>query len=148
MKLQRAPISNTCLLTAFAMVLGVNAQDLMCSDPHEVMWPQLEKPQRYRGHHIQEMIDILWDYGYNVTEIQALPRFGQLGCTETYLLFDNDMAMERIQRYMTGSVGVITSPTHAVAWDGKMIYDPKGTMYPIEEYTDTIQSFYLVELQS
>lgn len=148
MKLQKAPINHTCLATSFAMVLDVDAQNLIDTigtDPHEVMWPQLEKPGRYRGHHIQEMIDYAWDKGFMVVEIQTMPRFGTLGCTGTYRLFDDKKAMLRIKRYLELSNGVITSPTHAVAWSSNMIYDPCGTMYPIEEYKDVIQSYYVVE---
>ena len=147
MKLQRAPLSHTCLATAFAMVLGVDALDLINSigrNPHEVLWPQLIEPQCYRGHHIQEMIDYAWTKGHTVTEIQAMPRFGTLGCTETFGLYHSKFAMPRIAEYMRLCNGVITSPTHAVAWCSDMVYDPNGTMYPIEELIDPIQSFYAV----
>ena len=147
MKLQRSPISHTCLATSFAMVLGVDAQDLIdCigSNPHEILWPQLEEPQCFRGHHIQELIDQCYLRGYSVTEIQAMPRFGALGCTETHLLFDQKQAMRRIQNRVSDNTCVITSETHAVACDGKIIYDPKGTMYPIADYTNPIQSVYVL----
>ena len=144
MKLQKAPISHTCLATSFAMVLGVDAQDLIdCANPHEVMWPQLEEPQCYRGHHIQEMIDLAWEHGYSVTEIQAMPRFGTLGCTQTYVLHSNTEAMTRIGRYLAMQ-GIITSETHAVAYADGIVYDPKGMMYPIAEYNDQIKSLYIV----
>jgi len=147
MKLQKAPINHTCLATSFAMVLGVDAEDLIsrCLNPHIVLWPQLEVPQCYRGSHIQEMIDYAWAMGYGVTEIQAMPMFGALGCTETFPMTNNKALMERIKEYLVNNMGVITSPTHAVAFYGDAVYDPKGMMYPIEEYTDTIQSLYLVE---
>jgi len=146
MKLQKAPISHTCLATSFAMVLDVDAKDILdsCLDPHILLWPQLEEPQCFRGSHIQEMIDYAWGMGYSVTEIQAIPMFGALGCTETYPMVGDDYEMRRIRTYIYHYVGVITTPTHAVAWDGEMIYDPKGMMYPIEELVDPIQSLYIV----
>ncbi len=147
MKLQKAPLKHTCLVTAFAMVLGTDAQnmiDSIGSDPHQVLWPQHQEPQCFRGHHIQEMIDYAMCLGYSVTEIQAAPRFGTLGCTETFEVWDEATMMRRIQNKVSEYAGVITSPTHAVAWDGHNVFDPCGKIYPIEDYHDQIQSFYII----
>ncbi len=116
MKLQKAPLSHTCLATAFAMVLDTDVLNLINTigaDPHQILWPQHEEPQCFRGHHIQELIDDCWREGYSVTEIQARPRFGTLGCTATFEVWDKGAEMCRIEKYLKYT-GVITSPTHAV----------------------------------
>ena len=147
MKLQKSVKPNTCILTAFAIAMDIDAAEMMREigeDPHEKMWPQFDEPYCFRGYHIQEIIDYAVEHGFAITEIQAMPRFGKLGVSETKKLFDPVWAMTRIDDYVYGFNTVITSPTHAVACDGSKIYDPRGKIYSIVDHEDQIQSIYLV----
>ena len=146
MKLQKAKVNDTCLLTSFAMALDVDQSRLMLtigSDPHEKLWPDLLEPECFRGHHIQEMIDAALDMDYAVTEIQVRPSFWQLGLSQVIPLLDND-GTHRLLYHVENTQGVFRLATHAVAWDGKMVYDPQGTMYRIETILNQIQSYYIV----
>ena len=146
MKLQKAKVNNTCLLTAFAMAMDVDQTLLLehiGTDPNEILWPELLEPQCFRGHHIQEMMTAAFTLGFTITEVQVRPCFAQIGTTKIVPLLIGD-GLNRMRHYLRATQGVIRLRTHAVAWDGEMVYDPAGTMYRIEVILDQIESYYIV----
>jgi len=135
-KLQKQPNSWSCLPTAFAMVLGMDASNFISKLDHDgsdIIHPDLEEPYKRRSFHIQEMIDICWLLGYTVTEIQATPTAEAQG--ELFVL---PQAKNRLEYYLqfpavligTGYTGI----PHAVAWDGSLVCDPNGSSYTLDYF--------------
>ena len=146
-KLQKSKVKNTCLLVSFAMAMDVPQNELLNiihGDANEIWWPRQLEPQCRRGHHIQEIIDVAWiNYNKHIIEIQANPTLGKLGEIPKEIYTPQD-AKNRMQHYLSTTQGVIVVPTHAVAWDGYNVYDPKGTIYQIEKLEDEIRAYYIV----
>jgi len=112
-----------CMLYALAMVLDTPAEDLraLVSMPVD------------RSLHPQELIDISHAVGYTLTIIEVCPY-----CTDPVELTQTPVYSEshtraRILKYITGAPGVCIVRTergtyHALAWDGKRVFDPHGTI--------------------
>jgi hypothetical protein len=93
------------------------------------------------GFHQQECIDICFKLGFACTEIQYY--FGSkpfIESGESVPIYSFEDCSFRFATYLKlSNLGVITGLGkqfgHAVAWDGKFIYDPRnpGVIYPIEE---------------
>jgi hypothetical protein len=69
---------------------------------------------------------------------------GQYGDNKTHLIYSIAVAKQRLLNYLTKTQGVIKLKTHAVAWDSKKIYDPKGMIYPIGNIEGQIESYYII----
>lgn len=145
MQLQRQPNAYSCLVTSFAMCLDIPVQTLMAEVGHdgtEVIFPSLASPFANRGFHVQEMIDACMARGYAVTPIEPMPSLQSKGLIWPLPSEDAD---ERFASHLFGHTGVlvgqgITSRMHAVAWDGKSIFDPAGYLAKIEDFR--IKTFY------
>lgn len=137
----------SCLPTAFAMALSVPLVWLIKQVGHDgsqILYPDSEEPMNRRCFHIQEMIDIAYKHGYSVMPIEAKPRLGKL--EQNIDIGDETKNVNRLIRYLTDNIGVITgkinNKKHAVAWNKEMIYDPNGTIYPINRFT--IETFHMI----
>lgn len=120
-----------CLLYAFAMVLDVEPATLVeetGTDGLEIWWPHNRGVHQYRGHHPQELIDCCTRRGKVVMTIEALPCLGS-----GKVILTPSKCQDRFNDYLNQYEGVITNPTHAVAWDRKKIYDPNGYIYDLHE---------------
>jgi hypothetical protein len=138
MKLIRSPKRGWCLPTAFAMCLDIVPQDVVDKighDGQEVINPDKDEPECFRGFHTQELIDACVMLGHWVTQIQCCPGHdtGPIwqvdkvqSRTEMYLMLPHRMV---ITGYGKSNVG------HAVAYQGGKIYDPVGKVYGIEAST-------------
>ena len=128
--------SNQCLIYSAAMVLGEDPQDL-CT---EIGYTGLEKfwdlpvPRCYRGHHIQEIQDLFLARGKCLYEIEVYPRMGHPGVTPIRAMSDSD-AESRFVRLINQRPGILIGRNHAVAWSGKLVFDPNGRVYPLESFT-------------
>lgn len=149
MKLQRSPNCWSCTITAFAMVLDADVRqlvDMVGHDGGEIFWPGLPDPQRRRGFHIQEMIDVADAFGYSVTPFEAKPLSGGPG-KEPKAVTLKEPPVERLRRYMKDWVGVINGWTlkgigHSVAWSGSVAFDTNATQLDLSTFT--IQTFWRV----
>lgn len=130
MKLQKQPNKHSCLITAFAIVIDEDVNNLIKElghDGSEVIRQGESEPFCYRGFHPQELTKL------------ALKRHKAL------IIFDIDLVLYHrgilslisdesiyINQLMINNIGVIcghyenSKSPHAVAWDGKKIYDPSG----------------------
>lgn len=136
MSLQKQDNGYTCAAVAFAMCLGVDKKEVLkhLPDASELLWPI--KHNAHRGHHVQELIDLCYNFGQTVVQIDVMPVFSHFsgemqGQTRRYGT-DEDFEI-RIKRYLEDNYGVITGTIgfnvgHAVAWDGEKIYDPMGSI--------------------
>ena len=112
-----------CLPYSFAMVLGIEPKELL---------EEVDRPM----FHIQDMIDCCLRRGYAVTEIQAVPQMcGKI--IETHLEH-----WDRIWHIIHERKCVLYNGTHAVAWDGYRIHDPKGKIYEIKDFE--VKGVYLI----
>lgn len=138
MKLIRNPNPWSCMLCSVAMVLDMEIIELIRKIGHngsKVVFPVLPEPGRRRGFHLQEFITIAIDRGFAVTPIEALPYATPDGKHEYPINFPDFKI--RFQKYMIGVPGILTGLArqwrHAVAWNGKDIYDPRGQICSFKE---------------
>jgi hypothetical protein len=140
MKLIVQPNGWSCLPTAFAIALGVEFDFItkfVEHDGSQVVWPNLPEPERRRGFHIQEMIDVAYSLEYLVTPIEPMPTHRPRPDVPVQLF---PMRRSRnIQELIANHIGVFTGEgrsgkRHAVAWDGNKIHDPNGTIYDIDGF--------------
>jgi len=148
MKLQKSPIPNSCVPTAFAMVLNIPIEQIIKELGHKgdkIIWPNLPEPSNRCGFHIQELVDICIEHGYLVTHIEAIPTSVPYKGTkdaDEYIVYFNEA---RLLKHITNSKGVIFGPTHAVAWSGDKIYDPKSKIYNLSECDFEITDYYRID---
>lgn len=135
-----------CLLASAAMVLDVHPDvltQLIGHDGKKVIFPELPASINTRGFHTQEITDCALEYEYAVTEIEAIPRSTPDGKREYPVEFSDK---KRFQNHINGHIGIFTGSIkgrgHAVAWDGKMIFDPRGKVYTFDDCDVDICSFY------
>lgn len=151
MNLQTNPNGWSCLPTAAAMVLGIDKSRLIehiGHDGSEIKNTNLKDPHRRRGFHPQEIIDAGWMYGIAIVEIQAMP-YSTPGDGTSFQVDFKINPVDRFDSYLMGTKGVITGLVnevgHAVAWDGKKIYDPRGRVYDLNILKMDIDSYWLFQ---
>ncbi|MFA5344693.1 MAG: hypothetical protein WC315_00225 [Candidatus Omnitrophota bacterium] len=141
MLLQVNPNSWSCMAAAFSTALGIRFADFIKLMGHDGSGQPYEDKRFHRGFHIQECIDLCLMTGFACTEIQCYygskPFVESIESVPVYPLKDCEF---RFQHYLRKTKrGVITGLGqcfgHAVAWDGKFIYDPRspGYMYRFED---------------
>lgn len=139
----------SCLIASAAMVLNVDIKTLFEVIGHDgsaVVLPLLPEPARRRGYHFQEIIDCALKLDYAVTPIEALPYSTPDGKSEYPIDFQIDNK-ERLFNYMRNSRGILAGLgrqwRHAMAWDGKHIYDPRGYVYSLCDCKIIIDTFWM-----
>ena len=137
-----------CLLASAAMVLDVHPDvliKLIGHDGKKIIFPELLETINTREFHTQEITDCAFEYGYAVTEIEALPCLTPNG-KDAYIVDFNVSNERRFWLHADGHIGIFTGRIkelgHAVAWDGEMIFDPRGKVYTYEDAPLDIDSFY------
>ena len=158
MELQIKPNRWNCLPTAFAMALGVPVARLLEWTGHngaEVLFPKLPPPACYRGHHIQELIEVCLRLGYGATPIELFP---QIAPTEGSIFPDHlaeavffqnsaEGNWRRFESAIATGKGVITGMgrncAHAVAYDFDTISDPDGREYAFSREACECRGFYV-----
>ena len=120
------------------MCMDIPAQSLLDRldiDYEEEWWPNCGPPFSWRGIHIEEIADACLSFGYAITSFSKTP----------HLLhpYNDDVKSipTKIHNHLD-SVGVFIGRTHAVAWDGKKIYDPNYKIYDIDQFDYNL--FYVV----
>lgn len=139
MKLLRftAPTDN-CMIFSAAMLLDVEPKVLVEEighDGNEVWWP----PNFRRGFHIQEIIDCFAARNFALYPAQVYA----WSCPaeknpdkDAKFVFDD---IVRVYEHLKGMKALLIgrSPTgigHMVAFENGMCYDPKGAIYPVEQF--------------
>jgi len=132
--------SDNCLLYAAAMVLNIKPQSLITLIGHngeEVWWPKQTGSKKKRSFHPQEILDAAATYGKTFICIEFMPSSGWGG--NGRLIFNEEMMEKRFLGWLTNraAILIVQGPRlgHAVAWDGKKIYDPKGMIKDLYDYT-------------
>jgi len=132
-----------CLVFSLAMLLDESPDALieeLGHDGTEVWWPDWPVPHCYRGHHIQEVIDLCLGRGIFLTPIEFYP------CTASAKsphvsrpIWPLTRASARFQDYIRGKPGLLIGQAasgggHACAWDGHIVWDPNGRKYPLSDF--------------
>lgn len=129
-----------CLLYSAAMLLNTEPSILIQELGHDgmkVWWPQYDDHRKYRGHSMQEMIDIFLKRNKTLTPIQTFPMQAPDGqCIEAKPTFEEYAA--RFYAHISGKPAILIGKTnrgngHAWAWSGFKVYDPRGQMYNIND---------------
>jgi hypothetical protein len=138
MKLQRQPNKWSCLPTAFAIVLDKDVEKvlkLIGHDGSEKIFPDLEEPYCRRSFHLQELVEVCLYYKYAVTQIEVNPVSEACG-----QLYPVPTCKATFSHYLHVGTGVLlghgsAGTPHAVAWDGRIVYDPNGLVYDLAKFT-------------
>ena len=154
MKMQKQH-NDSCLLYSFAMALEVPAGDLykeIGHDGQEIWFPQLPfGSPRKRSFHIQEMIDCCLSRGVAAVPVELEPRLCPQGLPSLARdVWDQERAHARFNNLISGRTAVLigrgrNNGGHACAWDGSMVFDPRGYVYGVMDFK--IAQAYLI-LQS
>lgn len=143
--MQLQPNQASCLPTAFAMVLEIPVEQVFQELGHDGMaiwWPGENGSMKYRGFHIQEMIDLCHAHGYVVTPIEPQPVASPRPDLEPRPYELQTKSLVRIHAYLDNTKGVLVGEGksqqskmgHAAAWFDGMVHDPNGTTYGIEHF--------------
>ncbi len=139
MKLQVTPNDWSCIATAFSMALGIPFAQFIGMIGHDGGCQPYDDKRFHLGFHIQECIDICFRLGFACTEIQyyygSRPFAESQESIPVYSLEDCGLRFATYLKLSTLGVlgGIGKQFSHAVAWDGNFIYDPRGQVYPFEE---------------
>lgn len=135
MHVQIQPNCWSCLPTAFAMALDVPYKDILAfcgHDGSEIVFPDDVELGR-RAFHAQEMMMFAMYRGVFVTPIEMRPRsvnkYGVLYSLPPQGLYVRDF----LGSHSGVIAGRMQGNSHAVAWDGNLIYDPNGTTYEMND---------------
>jgi len=126
-----------CLLYSAAMILDESPDTLekeIGHDGKEVWWPEVADPFCRRGIHIQEILDLCIKRGYVLYPVELMPASAARGCSPKAILQET-AAILRFKRIINGQKGILITATHAVAWDGQIIFDPNGRLAVLGDYT-------------
>lgn len=118
------------------MVLDETPEQLIKEIGHdglEVWWPDVGGSLQYQGFHIQEIIDRFLFRGKGLVPIEINPRSAPEGYGEKWKLVPG-MDEKRFWKRIKKKTGILIGINHAVAWDGELIYDPNGLIYPIVRF--------------
>ena len=127
MKLQIQPNRASCLATAFAMCLDIDVGDIfkiLGHDGTEIAFTNLEVPMCYRGFHSAELIHLAYIHSGKI--ILELPK--SLDISHDYKDIKSFKPAYKIEKYLQNDI-VMTNGHHAIAWDGRNVFDPNGKVY-------------------
>ena len=121
MKLQKQPNNWSCILCSLAMVLNIDYSyliDIIGHDGSEIFFPYRIEPYNRRGFILEEFISYLYAKHYIV---MPFPRTADYAGKQIELIHSPPLHLR----------GILIYGSHAVAWSGEKIYDPKGEIYDL-----------------
>jgi hypothetical protein len=121
------------------MVLGHATPELILDD----LFEHLEYPFESPWDDIPQVpsMDVIVDYMFNICHVAMVPFekdpvcTPHLDCKPVPVWYNSTEAWLRHLAYGEGVIECVTprGRGHMVAWNGKVVYDPQGYIYPIEE---------------
>ena len=123
-----------CLLWSAAQILGVEMQEIIDFIGHngtDIQWPDKVGINRYRGVHIQEIIDFSIIKGEPLIHIEPMPCLAPDHNTEPCDVFLEEKAAKRCLNYLNNNNAILIGDRHAVACQDRMIIDPNGHTYDL-----------------
>lgn len=155
MNLQKQPNHWSCNLASMAMVLDVHYRELIEEIGHdgsEILYPDLPEPLCRRGFHMQELIDCAVTRFFTCSEIQIRP----VGTPDGLAGHEHEIDFkisheERFKKYLDLGYnallyGMTRKCYHCVAWewDTKLIHDPNGRVYGLNDCKIKLAGLYLI----
>ena len=111
----------------------------------EIIWPGSEYSQKLKGIHPQEIIDWYINFGYTLWLLERFPRSAPRGLEkEAVMLWDGEGANTRFWNLLKKRAAILTTVTHAVAWDGYKGYDPNGHIIEKEDLENLVREGWLI----
>lgn len=137
MKLIKKPFAWGCMVTSFAMALGVTVEhmtQLIGHDGSAEAFPELREPQCRRAFHVQECILAALDLGFSCTPIELFPVLStKSGLTKPVIYGTELQNWKQFRHLINTTRGVLEGEGrlcgHAVAYDMGRIFDPDGREY-------------------
>ena len=123
-----------CLVTSAAMLLDTTTEILHAEigmTGTDIWWP----PNLMRGIHIQEIQTCALNRGYCFSPIEVNPHLcpGTNPTLEPKAIWTGNLVAEFHSKIVCRKAILITH-NHAVAWDGDIVYDPKGFLKSFNDY--------------
>lgn len=143
MKLIKMPIGEPlCLLYSAAMLLSEDPKVLINEIGEtglKLWWIFEHGNMRYRGHHIQEIIDCCIRRNRSLMPIDYLPNMSPRPGIKPKLIGDYEKLKNRFYTIIKGRPGILIGKSkaninHACGWDGEKVYDPNGEIYSINDF--------------
>jgi len=116
------------------MACDVKVSDFIGLYGQAIVWADLPHPYCYRGWHIQECILAAYKLGY--AAIVLAP--------EVWLGVDSEHLTSIKTNIPLCNRMVLLTDKHAVASDGKKVYDPKGYVYDLSELLPFVKIICLI----
>jgi hypothetical protein len=108
----------TCFITSVAMVLDISVEDVRSAIGHD------------NAPHYQEFYPLFREHGLN-------PSY-QVVTANVPCLTPNDDTVRIIQfdlECLKDQFAILFTQSHALAWDGRSVYDPRGFICNLSNYT-------------
>lgn len=135
------------------MAIGKPVQELITAVGHdggEITSSHSPEPSCRRGFHSQEIIDVLWRWGFACTPIELYPVLANPEHMEVYFPKTDADNLIRFKKFIDTTTGVITGATkywhHAVAYDHGRIFDPDGYTYKYDHNVCARRGFFTRQL--
>lgn len=151
MKLIKQPNRWSCFPTSLAMVLNCELDYIIRSLGHDgsmIVNPTAPEPLNRRAFHPQELQDFLWRHNYFWSEWQVNPALDIGDNLQPLRIYTDEERNKILSNLLSSHKAILVGDSpyngylHAVAWNRKLIYDPNGMRYPIEEFP--IKNFYII----
>lgn len=150
MQLIAQPNRWTCLPTAVAMATNSTLEQIfnfLGHDGSKIVRPELSEPYGRIGFHFREMADYCLHAGYQFTMLEKDPEFSPSGKPENKELLSRNfnLILKRTVSVLCGHYPY----NHAVACDGRDIYDPGPTdarITPLtQDYIDNTEVIFVIK---
>ena len=124
-----------CLVTSAAMILDTTPEQLhseIGTTGEDIWWP----PSHMRGIHIQEIQDCCLRRNRCLYPIEINPLLApdSTGLCEARECYPEKVRLPRLKTELRFSRAILITDNHAVAWDGRQLFDPKGFIKSFEDY--------------
>ena len=126
-----------CLVYSAAMVLDVWPSEIHESIGHDgtaEVFDSKNKTNRMRGVHICEILDFARTMGNFFSFVEYDPCISQRDGCDVHHVIPKHERHKRFLNHIWGNRAILigslpTGAGHAVAWDGRIVYDPRGGIY-------------------
>lgn len=129
-----------CLIYATAMILDTSVEQVMNIIGHyglkEIKTIDSNGTiyEKYRRNfHIEEIQDVCLRFNKLLCAIDIYPII-EYSDTLKHAIWTEDQCIDRLYNILTDRVGLLLTEDHAVAWDGKEIYDPRGFTCELDDH--------------
>lgn len=131
---QQQPNDYTCLPTAFAIVIGQPIAELLEIIGHDGTGER-------KGFHVQEIVAVLYQQGWSVTQFDQEPRLYYPDDFIKTLSFDLNGLLVSTKGVICGT---FQGQAHAAAWDGQLIFNPNGSLHDLS-IVNEISVYYAID---